>query len=233
MKKTLKKLLENKKNFVFVGEAGCGKSEIALNFAMGMRKLTDKPIHFFDMDQTKPLFRSRDVRERLEAEGIDFHYEEQLFDAPTTVGGVRVHLADPESIVIMDVGGDHVGARLIGSFEKNLNHPNTQNFFVINAYRPWSRDLISIDGTMARVLGMARIELENVSIMSNPNLGTTTTAEEAVEGTKKLEAMIGEFLPIDYMCAMERLCPDIKGKVNMPLLPVELFLTYEWDVPNL
>ncbi|MBR3756509.1 MAG: hypothetical protein IKK48_05295 [Firmicutes bacterium] len=233
MEKILEKLLEKKKNFVFVGEAGCGKSEIALNFAMGMRKLTDKPVHFFDMDQTKPLFRSRDARARLEEAGVVFHYEEQLFDAPTTVGGVRVCLADPDAIVIMDVGGDHVGARLIGAFEKNLNNPNTQNFFVINAYRPWSRDLISIDGTMARVLGMARIQLENVSVMSNPNLGTTTTAEEAVEGTKKLEEMIGEFLKVDYMCAMKRLCPDIEGTVNMPLLPVELFLTYEWDVPNL
>lgn len=233
MEKTLKKLLENKKNFVFVGEAGCGKSEIALNFAMGLRKITDKPIHFFDMDQTKPLFRSRDACQRLEKEGIVFHYQEQLFDAPTTVGGVRVQLADPQSIVILDVGGDHVGARLIGSFEKNLNKADTQNFFVINAYRPWSRDLISIDGTMARVLGMARIQLENVSIMSNPNLGTSTTAEEAVEGTKRLEEMIGEFLTVDYMCALKSLCPAIEGKVNMPLLPVELFLTYEWDVPNL
>lgn len=233
MEKTLKKLLENKKNFVFVGEAGCGKSEIALNFAMGLRKITDRPIHFFDMDQTKPLFRSRDVSQRLEAEGIVCHYEEQLFDAPTTVGGVRVQLADPQSIVIMDVGGDHVGARLIGSFEKNLNKADTQNFFVINAYRPWSKDLISIDGTMARVLGMARIQLENVSIISNPNLGTTTTAEEAVAGTEKLEKMIGEFLKVDYMCALERLCPEIEGKVDMPLLPVELFLTYEWDVPYL
>ena len=233
MEKTLKKLLENKKNFVFVGEAGCGKSEIALNFAMGLRRITDRPIHFFDMDQTKPLFRSRDARARLEETGVVFHYEEQLFDAPTTVGGVRVQLADPQSIVILDVGGDHVGARLIGSFEKNLNKADTQNFFVINAYRPWSRDLISIDGTMARVLGMARIQLENVSIMSNPNLGTSTTAEEAVEGTKRLEEMIGEFLTVDYMCALKSLCPAIEGKVNMPLLPVELFLTYEWDVPNL
>ncbi len=233
MEKTLRKLLENKKNFVFVGEAGCGKSEIAINFAMNLRKITDRPIHFFDMDQTKPLFRSRDVRARLEAENIQFHYEEQLFDAPTTVGGVRVHLADEDAVVIMDVGGDHVGARLIGSFEKLLNRPNTQNFFVINAYRPWSKDLISIDGTMARVLGMARIQLENVSIMSNPNLGTTTTAEEAIEGTKKLEEMIGEYLKVDYMCALESLCPDIQGKVDMALLPVQLYLTYEWDIQYL
>lgn len=233
MEKTLRKLLENKKNFVFVGEAGCGKSEIAINFAMCLRKITDRPIHFFDMDQTKPLFRSRDVRERLQAENIEFHYEEQLFDAPTTVGGVRVQLADEDSIVIVDVGGDHVGARLIGAFAPFLNRPNTQNFFVINAYRPWSRDLISIDGTMARVLGMARIQLENVSIMSNPNLGTTTTAEEAIAGTEKLKEMIGEFLNVDYMCALERLCPEIEGKVDMPLLPVELYLTYEWDIQYL
>ena len=51
--------------------------------------------------------------------------------------------------------------------------------------------------------------------------------------SQKLEEMIGEFLRVDYMCALERLCPDIEGKVNMPLLPVELFLTYEWDVQYL
>lgn len=229
MKRILSHLLKEKTNFVFIGEAGCGKSEIAINFAIHLAEISDKPVHFFDMDQTKPLFRSRDVRQLLESKGICFHYEEQLFDAPTVPGGVDACLADRDSIVVMDVGGDHIGARIIGAHAPLLNGPETQNFFVINAYRPWSKDLVSIDGTMARVLGMARIDLANVSFMSNPNLGLTTTAEEVISGNEKVKNIIGEYVNIDYLCALEELCPKIEGRVESTLLPLRLYLTYEWN----
>ena len=162
-------------------------------------------------------------------QGIEFHYQEQFFDAPTTPGGVRELLADENAIVILDVGGDHIGSRLIGAFAPFLNRPNTQNFFVINGYRPWSKNLITIDGTMARVLGMAHIKLENVSIMSNPNVGITTTAEEVLAGHEKVSDMISEYFRIDYLCAMDSLCPEIEGKTDVPLIPVKLYLTYEWN----
>ena len=228
MENTLKKLLKTRKNFVFVGEAGCGKSEIAINFAVKLAEISDRPVHFFDMDQTKPLFRSRDVCDILEKKKVHFHYEDQFFDAPTMVGGVREHLADENAVVVMDVGGDHLGARLIGGFSDILNRPYTQNFFVINSYRPWSRELVTIDGTMARVLGMAHIALENISVMSNPNLGVSTTAEEVLEGHAQIKDMIEEYLPVEYLCAQKHLCPQIEGKTDIHLLPVDLYLTYEW-----
>ena len=58
-------------NVVFLGEAGSGKSELALNFAQALAELGGKPVHFFDLDMTKPLFRSRDRREALEALGVE------------------------------------------------------------------------------------------------------------------------------------------------------------------
>ena len=39
-------------NVVFLGEAGSGKSEIALNFAQALAELGGKPVHFFDLDMT-------------------------------------------------------------------------------------------------------------------------------------------------------------------------------------
>ena len=45
---------------VFLGEAGCGKSEIAVNLALRLAA-GERPVHFFDLDMTKPLFRSRDA----------------------------------------------------------------------------------------------------------------------------------------------------------------------------
>ena len=75
------------KNYVFLGEAGCGKSELAVNTAARLAKRGDLPVHFFDLDMTKPLFRSRELAGDLEKMGIAVHFQEQFMDAPTAVGG--------------------------------------------------------------------------------------------------------------------------------------------------
>ena len=36
-------LQKGKKNFVFIGEAGSGKSEIAINFAVNLARIADRP----------------------------------------------------------------------------------------------------------------------------------------------------------------------------------------------
>ena len=45
--------------------------------------ISPRAVHFFDMDQTKPLFRSRDVREQLEQAGVVFHFDEQFMNDPS------------------------------------------------------------------------------------------------------------------------------------------------------
>lgn len=92
-------------NVVFLGEAGSGKSELALNFAQALAELGGKPVHFFDLDMTKPLFRSRDRREALETLGVEVHYEAQFMDAPTLTGGVRQRLNDPALLRRAGCGG--------------------------------------------------------------------------------------------------------------------------------
>ena len=97
--------LEHKKNFVFLGEAGSGKSELAVNFARQLARRTQREVHFFDLDMTKPLFRSRDAAGELEQAGVTVHFQEQFMDAPTLVGGVSPTLRDPGALAVMDVGG--------------------------------------------------------------------------------------------------------------------------------
>lgn len=96
-------------NFVFLGEAGSGKSEIAISFAKALARTETRPVHFFDLDMTKPLFRSRDAGAELEQAGITVHYQEQFMDAPTLVGGVAPMLRDEDSLVVLDVGGTTSG----------------------------------------------------------------------------------------------------------------------------
>ena len=222
------KQIEGKKNFVFVGEAGSGKSEIAINFARCLRERTKKGVHFFDMDMTKPLYRSRDVSREMEELGLSVHFEKQFADAPTAVGGVQVCLRNEESFVVMDVGGDYTGARLIGAYAPRLNAENTLVYCVLNAFRPWSDHMEHIDRTLGEILGVSRIRLEQVRLISNPNTGAGTTKEEFLEGNSKMLAMLAPYRPVDFACVREELYPEIKEKCEIPVFPVRLYLTYDW-----
>ncbi|NMM64606.1 ATP-binding protein [Clostridium sp. P21] len=224
-----KKFTMNKSNFIFVGEAGSGKSEIAINFAKYLVNLNEKPVHFFDMDMTKPLFRSRDVKTEVEAMGITFHHEEQFFDAPTVVGGVNLLLKDENCYVVMDVGGNDIGARAIGGFAPKVNQDNTNVYYVLNAYRTWSGNLSNIDETLSSILKISHIKLEKVHMISNPNNGISTTVEEILEGNLKTLEMIGSLINIDFTCVNENLYEEVKARINIPLMPIHLYLTYPWN----
>lgn len=217
---------EGKKNFVFIGEAGCGKSEISINFAVKIAALNIGSVHFFDMDQTKPLFRSRDVKETLEGHKVCFHYEEQYFDVPTLVGGVKHQFSDDTSFTVMDVGGNRTGAKLIGGFSEILNQDNTIVLFVLNPYRPWAKDTVSVDETLFSILSATHIK--KVRIVSNPNVGPSTTKEEFLEGSKKVEEMIGKYMPVDFTCIEESLHEGLCLEPDISRLPIKLYLTYPW-----
>ena len=78
---------------VFLGEAGCGKSELAVHLALELAE-QGREVHFFDLDQTKPLMRSRDAEALLTGAGITVHFQQQCADAPTQVGGLVPLLTD-------------------------------------------------------------------------------------------------------------------------------------------
>lgn len=221
-------LSEGNKNFVFVGEAGSGKSEIALNFAHLLLKHTDKKVHLFDMDMTKPLFRSRDISETLEDSGIVIHYQEQFMDTPTLVGGVRKLLRDEDAIVVMDVGGDHIGARAVGGFAGDINKENAVVYYVLNAFRPWSYDIEHVDNTLIGILGASSIQIEKLRLINNPNVGIDTTAEEFVEGCKIMSDIVDPFMAVEFACVNEPLFDSVKTSVDVEVMPLHLYMTYPW-----
>lgn len=220
-------LLRQQKNIVFLGEAGCGKSEVAMNVACALAKAGDKPVHFFDLDMTKPLFRSRDLARELESRGVIVHYEEQFMDAPTVTGGVMRLLRDPGCYTVLDVGGDYIGARSIGGYAPLLNGENTIVYYIINNYRVWSLDIGHIDRVLGEILAVSHIRLENLRLLSNCNLGIHTRVSDVLEGKQRVCRMIEPYRPVDAHCVWEELLPRIPDKENW--LGLHLFLTYPWE----
>ena len=217
----------DRSNYLFLGEAGCGKSEIAVNLALALAAEGRKPVHFFDLDMTKPLFRSRDAAKMLTDAGVIVHFEEQFMDAPTLVGGPAVLLRDPTCYTILDVGGDYIGAWAVGVYAPLLRESDTAAFYVVNSFRPWSMELKHIDGVLSQVLGAAHLPLEALTFAGNPNLGAATTAADVREGLARLKETLGPYVPIPFACVREGLWPMEDDSV--PLVPIRLYFTYPWE----
>ena len=216
-----------RKNMIFDGESGCGKSETALHFAFALAGQKTKAVHLFDMDQTKPLFRSRDVRQELTEAGVVCHDAPQVLDTPTMSGGVCHFLCDEDSYVILDVGGNEAGARLIGGLAPYFSRPDTAVLYLINPYRPWSKDVYSIDRVMTEIRCAARIS--SIHVIASPSLGRKTSASEFLEGCSRLIQMAGTYVEVEFAVVMESLYESVKEASPFLLLPIHLYMRYPWE----
>lgn len=223
---TLETFLKGAKNTVFLGETGSGKTEVALNLARRLAKEGGRSVHFFDMDQTKPLFRARDCAKELEKDGVVFHFQEQYLDAPTVAPGVIERLLDKESIVLMDVGGGAHGSHMIGQFSHILSGEGSRVVYLINPYRPWSRTLEDIQVTVGRVAGAAR--LRELCLVANPNFGPETTAQDVIEGLSRYAELFPDKEP-EFVCALESISTEVEEHVSVPVLPIRLNTLPEWE----
>ena len=223
--KTFSELMKEKKNFVFIGEAGSGKSEIVLNIAHKLAEQTGKDVDLFDLDQTKPLYRSRDLQERFAKDGVRIYFQEQFQDAPTAVGGVRTSLFG-DGYTLLDIGGGHQAAKFAGSYSDLLSKEDSVPVYVVNPYRPWTKDLEGVDGTMSHIL--KSIRLDHIYLLGNPNLGYTTGEDEFIHGLDKIDALFEGLTVVNSACVRKEIYDAVKDKTEKDLIPIELYLTYEW-----
>lgn len=223
--KTFDDLMKEKKNFVFIGEAGSGKSEIVLNIANKLAQATGRPVDLFDLDQTKPLYRSRDMKEDFAGRGVTIHYQDQYLDAPVMVGGVRVSLVS-DNYTLLDIGGGHQAAKFAGAYSDLLSKDDSVPVYIINPYRPWTKSVEAIDGTMSHILGSMR--LDHIYILANPNLGYATTVNEFMEGLDKIDSLLDGYTDVNSACVRRDIYEEALQRTDKNLIPIDLFLTYSW-----
>lgn len=205
--------LPEARKLAFLGEAGCGKSEIAVQLALELAA-QGRAVHFFDLDQTKPLMRARDAAALLEAGGVTFHFAEQYADIPTQTGGLLPLLMDESAVVLLDVGGGDTGAKLIGGCAHLLR--TAAVYFVVNPYRPWSGTVEHIDGTLSAVLRASRLRMPR--FLLNPNLGRDTTAREYLDGLAQGLAMLTPYAAVEAAAVPDSLHQQVRAHTDLPLL---------------
>lgn len=167
---------------VFVGHFGSGKTEIALNGALQLAA-SGVPVTLADLDVVKPYFRSRAARAILSDAGIELLAPTGAnvhSDLPIIVPQIRSHLRHNRKHLILDVGGDDVGARVLGSLSDVVPLEETECLLVLNFRRPSTPDAERALAMVREIEAVGRVPV--TGLISNTHLMDETTAEVVLEG---------------------------------------------------
>lgn len=223
-------MLNDKRIRVIIGHYGSGKTEFSVNYAM---KLASQGIKtsIADMDIVNPYFRSREKAQMMEDAGIrvisGVRGHNMNLDLPMMSAEVLAPLQDDSYSLILDVGGDSVGARAIARYRSYFQEGKYDMFCVINAYRAETQTLegvldhiASIEATAgARVTGL----INNTHLLRDTTLSDVMLGQELV---KKVSQKLN--IPIKYVSTLEKVARELPADIDGEIFPIKMYMRPDW-----
>jgi hypothetical protein len=188
---------------IFCGGFGAGKTEVAVNFSLRMREL-GRPVSIADLDIVNLYFRSREVKEQLRGQGIEVLVPGGALanaDLPVIVpevkGAIEGQSSNDEArmtnetrspnetssdapVVVLDLGGDPAGAKVMASIAEGMRPEDYSGLFVLNSRRPFTATVDAAKRMMGGISSAARIGMDRIVV--NSHLIDETTPAVIEEG---------------------------------------------------
>jgi len=174
---------------VFAGGFGSGKTEVAVNFALHLAE-AGKEVRIADLDIVNPYFRSREARSLLRRHGVEVLApgdELAGADLPIIQPEVKSELDSGQGFLVVDLGGDPVGARVMASLATGVAAAELTVFMVLNSRRPFTRDVAGAARLMLALEQSAQVPVTDLVV--NSHLIDETTAAVIAEGIELAEAV--------------------------------------------
>ncbi len=216
---------------IFIGNYGSGKTEVSVNFALHQIE-KNMPVRIVDLDIVNPYFRSREVRETMKEYGIEVIVPQDQFlqaDLPVVVPQMKGAIQNENGCSILDVGGDDVGATVLGSFKQAISQAHVDLLQVVNVKRPFTE---TVEGALRISAEIEQAAKQNVTgIVGNSHLMGDTdvaTIREGYEYAQEVAAAKG--VPLAFITCEKRLLPELDpGEFACPVLPIERLLLPPWQ----
>lgn len=210
-----------------IGPYGSGKSELALALArlmarrLGCRDGRCSKVALGDIDVLKPYFRAREAGESLRKEGVRLLApagDLSGADLPILTPELRGALRDGETMLILDVGGDPVGARALGSLRDAMVEGECALWLVLNKNRPFMESVEEVVEQADKIQRASGLQL--TGIVSNTHMMEETTLEDVTQGLE-LAQRVGQAIgvPICLVGLNEEMARELAGMPDTaPLL---------------
>ena len=180
--------LATEKVTVISGPYGSGKTNIAVNLALDIRK-QGEICRIADLDTVNPYFRSADNEKMLSEQGVQTlvpMFANTNVDIPALPPNYRL-LFTGEGKSVADVGGDGDGAAVLGFSHDDYIEAGYKMYFVYNRYRYITSEP---EGALEVLEAIKRASgLEFHGIINNSNLGLETTEKTVKDAINHAERL--------------------------------------------
>lgn len=214
---------------IFTGHFGSGKTEISINYALmlaGRKRRTC----IVDLDTVNPYFCVREVRDNLESMGLKVvspGIEITTAELSTVPADVFTVFSDKTLDVVMDVGGDDVGAVALGQYNRYFNEEPYDMYFVINTSRPFTNSPEGICEYIDSIEKASRLKVRY--LIDNTNLSYGTSPEDILKGREVIDRVSDKTqIPVRYTCIREDLADRVAGRVSGEIFKLKIYMKPEW-----
>ena len=210
------------------GHYGTGKTNLSINMAVECAR-NGKDVILVDLDIVNPYFRSSDYADILKKENVRVVgpiFANSNADTPSLPAEMGTVLGDKSKTVIVDVGGDDVGATALGRYAEIIRARGYDMIYVINRYR--SMTVTPEDA--AEIL----VEIENACglratrIVNNSHLKQLTTADTILDSVNFADCtakMLG--LPVSFTTAPREVSDSLNNIPNV--YPIDIYVRTPWE----
>ncbi len=226
-----------KKVYVFIGNYGSGKTELALNFAFkaaetGRTELLDIDMvnTYFRLAEHGRLTRMKEIRlvsPNFACSGIE------TLSLPAEVASA---FAMDWDTVIFDAGGDAVGSTALGRYHQDfvdLEPGALEVLNVINIRRP-------LAGTVEKIIKLQEemqlhSRLQITGMINNTNLAQLTGPDELRDGYEMIKEVSKRTgVPVKYTSGRKELLDIFLAEGHDPAyigtpVPIETYMHRDWD----
>ena len=215
-----------------VGGFGSGKSEVAVNLAKFLIHSQSQPVAIADLDIVNPYFRSREAVKELSALGIKSLIppgEKFYAELPIIIPEIKAAIEQKEGMLILDVGGDDTGARVLSSLSDAFAPDSYELLLVLNASRPFTSNLAGCRKMIEEIETASRLKF--TGIISNTHLMDDTSIDIILKGLD-LAIEVGQVtkLPVVFLSVNSDIIDKINPqKINLPILPLDRSLLKPWE----
>ena len=223
--------MNHKRLTLFAGHYGSGKTNIAINYAIALKKEYDR-VCIADLDIVNPYFRTADSRDRLDAAGVELispQFANTNVDLPALPAEAYRLVQDKSLYGVMDIGGDDRGAYALGRYVPYIKEENNYRMiFVANGSRPLTRTAEEAMEVMGEI--EAACGLKFTDIVNNTNLGPATDPEVLQESQAFIDQLCQmSGLPLYFTAVRADLAAQITDIPNV--FPLQLQEKY-FDLPD-
>jgi len=216
---------------IFTGHFGSGKTEVSVNYAFQMARAGKKTV-IVDLDIVNPFFRTADAKELLENEGIKVItpvYANTNVDVPSLPAEISTVFEDKSYHVVLDVGGDDLGARVLSRYHDDIVREEYIHYFVVNTRRPMTRNPEEIVRMISEIQASANLNVDR--LVNNANL-LEASSPEVLEEASSIIGTVSDRLsiPVGMISGMEEVLRQYKGEPDVERLYLHKYISLPWDM---